>query len=206
MPRESFIKAPFTASGSYLYAYSASFFTIISATFARQLLNLLNTQVNGQAAKFCFWVLTIPLLMFLFRKALRGNFATLVIGSAVVLFSLQLNLFEERIHLLQYGLVGLLWTRAYLSTKLEQSLILPGLLGLTASLATACIDEGVQALLPYRVADIRDIGFDALGCLAGVLIGIIHEILHRTYSRNSASCISLSDSHHSFSKRKPGSG
>jgi len=107
--------------------------------------------------------------------AARGGFAVPGITMAVFLFSLQLPLFEERIHLLQYGLVGFLWTNAFFYYQKPNSLLLPIIGGCFAGLATACLDEAIQAILPYRVGDLRDVGFDFIGCVAGVATRFLYR-------------------------------
>ncbi len=166
---QRFLKRPF------FLAFAASIGTVSSATFARYLLNIINSGIGRQGATVCFWVLATPLLFFLGCKAPRGNFATLAVAGAVLLFSLQLNIVEERIHLLQYGLIGLLWTHAFICLPTGQKLLWSALAGAIAGLATACLDESIQDLLPYRVGDLRDIGFDFVGCAAGVLTRVLHE-------------------------------
>ncbi len=43
------------------------------------------------------------------------------------------------------------------------------------ALATACADETFQVFLPYRVGDIRDVGFGIVGGCWGAFIGWIWE-------------------------------
>ncbi len=66
---------------------------------------------------------------------------------------------EERMHLLEYGIVALLAFAAF-----------PGryrfVRAMGFTLAAGWLDEGIQALLPSRMYDLRDVAFNAL---AGVL-------------------------------------
>lgn len=158
---------------SLLLALTASVGTIASATFARQLLAAVNYWLGGYGATICFWLLTPPVMLLLVLQPSRRSLASLSIALGVVLFSLHLPLFEERIHLLQYGILGFLWTQTFL--YLRKGCSLAAVAGCLAALATACLDELIQAILPYRVGDFRDIGFDLVGIIAGLSICIIQE-------------------------------
>lgn len=159
----------------FLLALAMSIGTIIGATFARQLLNVLNSCMKGQGAKICFWLLTSLLTISLGRKAVRENFSSLCIALAVIVFSFQLRQIEERIHLLQYGMIGFLWANAFTCYNKTQWLLWSSISGCIAGLATACLDELIQAILPYRVGDFRDIGFDFVGSIAGVSICLLRQ-------------------------------
>jgi hypothetical protein len=75
---------------------------------------------------------------------------------------------EERVHFLEYGLVGVL---AFFALPLGWA---DGKRAAVAALVTAAagwVDEGIQALLPSRYYDLRDVGFNALaGALALVAL------------------------------------
>lgn len=71
---------------------------------------------------------------------------------------------EERLHLLEYGLVALLAERA-MPKRLSGARRLGAAAAFTA--AAGWCDELIQALLPSRYYDLRDVGFNALaGALA----------------------------------------
>jgi VanZ family protein len=75
---------------------------------------------------------------------------------------------EERLHLVQYGLVAAFVYRALLERREHGAGRGPspviGAIVLTA--AFGWLDEGIQAVLPSRVYDLRDVAFNAV---AGVL-------------------------------------
>ena len=74
-----------------------------------------------------------------------------------------LELPEERVHVLLFGFLGfLLGTHSALSTGKWLAL------GLTVGI----LDEGIQALLPYRVGDIRDIIINTLSLLLGAIVAL----------------------------------
>ncbi len=74
----------------------------------------------------------------------------------------------KRIHVLEYALLGLVVGRA-ISTAFGGRWLVPA-----AALATAVLgshDELIQGLLADRTFGLRDLGVDAVGGLAGVLVG-----------------------------------
>ena len=94
-------------------------------------------------------------------------FTALILLSGIG-YSLLLPLPEERIHLVQFGLLGLLacpcfWMRTAGFWKwIWRPLLFVFLVG--------TIDEIIQWFLPDRVFDLRDILFNALGGIWGILL------------------------------------
>jgi VanZ family protein len=102
----------------------------------------------------------------------------LVLALSAALYSLvgsRYEVIQERIHLLQYGLVALLFlgalearatagARGFLDAVVTAPREAAGAVALTA--AAGWLDEGIQGLLPNRYYDLRDV---ALNALAGVL-------------------------------------
>ncbi len=70
---------------------------------------------------------------------------------------------EEKLHFLEYGAVGVL---AFLSTRADWKTWQRFCFAAVFTLAAGWLDEGIQALLPNRYYDLRDVGFNAL---AGVM-------------------------------------
>jgi hypothetical protein len=99
----------------------------------------------------------------------------------------------ERTHLFEYGLVAVFIYQA-LSERLRNGRRVPIPAGI-AIIATALmgwLDEGIQAILPNRVYDLRDVGVNAL---AGLLAIAASLVLDWARSRRQKSVIgSLSDS------------
>ena len=106
-------------------------------------------------------------------------------GAAMATYALilpRLEVVQERVHFLQYGvLAGVL----YLALRVRA-----GRLGsprrwssaTIAALLTALVgwgDEGIQALVPSRVYDLRDIGFNALAGILAVLTLTLRETLRQ---------------------------
>ncbi len=104
-------------------------------------------------------LVVLSILMRLSQHRWRTLAALAVVALTYVLVLWQMPRPEERMHLLEYGVVALLAFAAF-----------PGrhryVRALVFTLAAGWLDEGIQALLPSRVYDLRDVGFNAL---AGVL-------------------------------------
>lgn len=80
----------------------------------------------------------------------------------------------ERVHVLEYGLLGFLLYRALFPRRGEGGGD-PALFVLAlAVLSTAgTLEETVQWLVPRRVGDIRDVGINAVSALVGLLFGLV---------------------------------
>lgn len=93
------------------------------------------------------------------------------IGAVYAALLERMTIVQERLHLLEYGLLALGF-RAALDARRRRGAgpagawsVPAGAWALTA--AAGWLDEGIQAVLPNRVYDLRDVGFNALaGALA----------------------------------------
>lgn len=115
-----------------------------------------------------FTVAAILALWLIFREPVRRNVRILLTLLAVaaayaaVIWPMQSP--EEKIHFIEYGIVGLL---AYASTGryLASAIFV---------VAAGWIDEGIQALLPSRYYDLRDVAFNAAaGVLALIALALV---------------------------------
>jgi len=87
-------------------------------------------------------------------------------------WSWSLRIVAERIHILEYGLLGYWAARDLLQNKINiRSCIL---LIITISVF-AFLDEGLQYFLPYRVYDLRDIAFNLTGGAWGACLFLIKK-------------------------------
>jgi hypothetical protein len=84
---------------------------------------------------------------------------------------------EEKLHFLEYGAVGVL---AYLSMPPTWNTPRRFAFAVVFTLAAGWLDEGIQALLPNRHYDLRDVGFNALaGTMALLAFGLIRWTARR---------------------------
>ena len=81
---------------------------------------------------------------------------------------------EERTHLFEYGLVGVLCYQALSERKQKGGRVKsPAAAAIVMTAIIGGIDEVIQGFLPSRVFDIRDIGFNALAgtmAVASILV------------------------------------
>lgn len=87
-----------------------------------------------------------------------------IFGVGITMASL-IEIPEERVHFLEYGILG------WLVYKAGKDWDWPVLLSLLFCTAVGLVDELIQGILPNRYWDIRDVGFNAIGGLMGVLVG-----------------------------------
>ncbi len=149
---------------------SISVLIILSASFMRQLLDSIQRLTGDHFNLFrdgIIFLFGLGLLFFVINKATTRMrlFLQLAMFGAAIILLFQMKLAIERIHIIEYGLLGYLIARDLLKAKRT----LPGIV--IACLFACCvgiIDELFQAILPYRFYDTRDIMFNILGGLWGV--------------------------------------
>ena len=152
-------------------------FVLLSSTFMRQLFNLAATLTSRTTITYLLWLLFLViglaityLLYYQLRKPLLGSahnarqysvslLSTFLAGLTLAYF---LEIPEERIHLIKYGLIGALVYRD-LNSRIVTILF---------GIGIACLDEFFQYLLPYRVGDLRDVLIDTLGIIWGMLLAM----------------------------------
>jgi hypothetical protein len=76
---------------------------------------------------------------------------------------------EERTHLFEYGLVAVLIHQALTErVRNGRRVPIPAVLTVAVTALLGWLDEGIQALLPNRVYDLRDVGVNALAGLMAI--------------------------------------
>ena len=94
--------------------------------------------------------------------------------AVAVMVVLRMGIPEERTHLIEYGMVAALihealWERR----RAGRRVVAPGMIAFAATAAIGTIDECIQALLPSRVFDVIDIGFNVLAAGLAVVAGAV---------------------------------
>jgi thiol:disulfide interchange protein len=85
----------------------------------------------------------------------------------VIFLTYNINRPEEKLHLLLFGIWGFLTLRLF---GLGYALLI--------CLSVAGLDEGLQHMVPDRVADWRDVGMNAGSAVAGVILGWAVTLRH----------------------------
>ena len=80
--------------------------------------------------------------------------------------SFSLEVWAERVHFIQYGLLGMLVSREYKISSFK-ILLASGLFIMSVGL----LDEIIQWFLPNRYGDIRDVVMNSLGGVSGLWLG-----------------------------------
>lgn len=137
----------------------------------RQVLTLAKAFLGYQAISHAIWATLIFFAGGLWWKLLRGKQGWPVILSVLLLFvglgfASILEMAEERIHLIEYALIGIMVSRDLHHKGSCTAFIVAIFAGSIVGIS----DELLQWALPYRVGDIRDVMFDTFGALWGASI------------------------------------
>jgi len=140
---------------------------------ARYFLNILYTSMGPSRlnllVNLTIAISVILAFLLLARKGIRVFLFSLppavVIGSSAVLLERP----AERIHFLEYGLLGFLLCRAFEGEQWLRT-VYAGMM----VIAVGAVDEIIQWFLPMRVGDLRDVLFNALGGLMGLWLGRVY--------------------------------
>ena len=92
-----------------------------------------------------------------------------IVGVYLMLFA-RLGIPEERTHLFEYGLIAVLIYLALTERRSHgRSVPAPAALAVVVTALLGWLDEAIQFILPGRVYDLRDVGFNALAGLMAVV-------------------------------------
>lgn len=145
-------------------------FIVLSASFMRQLFNLSLSIVSRDAISILIWLSFFCLIggvaLFVVKSKafkIKNGFFVLIPVLLAVLLALSMDLPEERVHVLKYGLLGFLLAQDCSGASLKNPFGWVCLFGLCVGLT----DELFQWILPYRVGDLRDVCFDAVSTFLG---------------------------------------
>lgn len=131
------------------------------APFARKLMKILPYKV------FLFYIASLLFLFVFLFVFSKGKTIPALLSLPVFFMAgyliFPLHLIEEKVHVLEFMLLGLLAGR---DKKLK---VHP----LALVVIVALIDEGYQYLIPGRFFDIRDIGLDIAGGFLGWVLSLI---------------------------------
>lgn len=151
-------------------------YIIISASFTKQAWNFFSSrfgQKNIQTTFILLFFLTAVSLVFYIFRSGRGflkAFGSMVVLCVAFIFMLRLKIFVEKIHVFEYGFLGWI-TLKDLSCKRKSLMnVLSAFLFVSA---VGVIDEGFQKLLPYRVAEARDIITNTVSGICGIAIFLL---------------------------------
>jgi len=90
--------------------------------------------------------------------------------AAYILVFVRMAIPTERSHLIEYGVVALFIHEALIERASHgRQVPIPALLAITATVLIGVFDESIQAFLPNRVFDLRDMLFNALAAVMAII-------------------------------------
>ena len=125
-------------------------------------------QTAGDNLVFALLILLVAIPIFFIRRGYSQAQLAIVVGILAVylLTWLRLGSWEGRTHLVEYSMVAGLLHEALLERKRNGGRVPdPSLLALVIAVTLGWLDEGIQSLLPGRVADPIDIAFNSLAAV-----------------------------------------
>ena len=164
----------------FIYAslpFFPSFISTLRGFISKELLNLLSLVMS-----ISFFLL---LSVWIYNKKYKLNQFILIISPLLLLtyLSLSLDVWVERIHFIEYAVLGLLISRA-VNVRTLYGIIYTGCL---VTLIGA-VDEIIQWFLPNRVGDMRDVFMNSVGGLSGLWLGRFlfweQQLLKKNHKQN----------------------
>jgi len=142
----------------------------LSLPFMRAVLGFLNNTAGrgnlGLALNSALLVCGGVLLAMGFRRSWKALLQISIPIAIMAAVAYQLEIPEERVHFLEYGLLGILVQK----TARQSTWVQFGMASLFVVLVGVG-DECIQWWLPNRVGDLRDVGINALAGVLGVWMG-----------------------------------
>lgn len=143
----------------------------------------LETSVRLEAAFAVGMILVvITLALLAFRSRWHSRELAIVFGTVAVFWLLAVRIASpaERTHLVEYAVVAaLLYEVLVERTRQGARVPMPWLLAFVGAFASGCVDESIQALIPSRVFDPRDLLFNALAAALAVMVQSTRDWLRR---------------------------
>lgn len=153
-----------------------SVFILISTSFMRQVLEFIQSYIGGGGVKILLALIMIAaslaFLIFVMKKrvhAIKTPTLILLIILGLIL-AWQVKYPAEKVHILEYGLLGWLATKDLIKVNGKSKAIISAAI---FCIVVGIIDEAFQAVLPYRFYDIRDIIFNGLGGIWGIVLYLL---------------------------------
>ena len=133
---------------------------------------------------FAFLLLGFAIILAGLKFRLREIEVGVVLGIVAVYMMVfaRMGIPEERTHLIEYSLVAVLIYQALLERKRNgRSVPYPAFIAFLLTSLFGWIDEGIQAILPNRVYDIRDVGFNVLAAFMAIMASVVLRWVHQRF-------------------------
>lgn len=155
-------------------------YIIISASFMRQVWEFLGKAFGQNNVKIFCILLFLATAILIITHIIRFHFSTLriIVNLTVIIFAFifawRQPFFTERMHILEYGLLGWIAVRDFSKSKPPLEAVLFTILFV---FLVGSIDEFFQKLLPYRVDEIRDVITNIISGALGIILFQCHKII-----------------------------
>ena len=175
------------AAGWTLLIYSTLYFVRGPIEFLREM-NLLRLTV---AAVFLLTAATVVFLLARLHPTWRGLVVIVVFGLAYLGAILYVELPEEKLHFVEYGVLAAILFAAFLAgrerrtpaaDRRTRNTLWAAIAAIALTSALGWIDEGIQAILPNRYYDLRDVGLNVAAALLAVAAMTVWRLLERPSS------------------------
>ncbi len=156
------------AAACLLAIYTAIF-------FARSVVDFLRARGELRVAVFAVFALAGAVVLWRVARSRPGWRELVAVAASGILYVLvlsRLERHEERLHFVEYGLFAGLVEAALR----ERGFKWPGLAAVLVTLGAGWIDEGIQFLVPERIYDLRDVGFNAVAGLLAVVAVTVRRL------------------------------
>lgn len=149
-----------------------SLFIIISASFASQVIEFIQAYIGDKRVTTLIGLMMIVVcllfLIFVTKKRIHviktpALILVLIIG---LILAWQVKYPAEKVHFLEYGILGWLAVRDLIKVNRKKIAVI---LAFVFCVGIGILDELFQAVLPYRVYDVRDIAFNGIGGILGII-------------------------------------
>jgi hypothetical protein len=158
---------------SLLLAVAASAVVVLSGPFVGELNTRLQNAFPGQHLPIIAAVVVAPALVALGAavarirelRMLRYGALAVAIALAVSYVAVMQPIYTEQFHLTEYGVLTVLFYRVWRHRADVTTFALPVVAALVAGIA----DEWFQWFIPSRVGELKDVGLNSIGILAGLL-------------------------------------
>lgn len=156
--------------------YILSLLIFASAVFIRRLFSALKARGGEALVVSVIGAVMLLLVAALIAFLVRNHVPPVKVAGSLVIVTLasycvwRIPLAVERVHILQYALLG--WF-ALRDLKPRGTTFRMSIMAFIVCLAVGIVDELIQWVLPYRVFDLKDIVMNGIGGLVGILLRLV---------------------------------
>ncbi len=162
------------------FTFGLGLYIIISASFMQQVWEFLG-KVFGQnnLRVFCILLfLATAILILVYTIRFHCGILRIMLTSAIIIFASifawHQPFFSERLHILEYGLLGWLAARDFSESK---PLLKAACFAILFVFLIGSTDEFFQKILPYRVGELRDVITDLISGVLGIILFQSNKII-----------------------------